>query len=99
MVFAGKTTTAPPSFPRRRESSLVGTETYQKKRFLQPCVLDSRFRGNDELEVTQNSKKPKPDGLDSHFRGNDGILDCGYLSGMAVWKLPKETGQAGFPLS
>ena len=39
----------PPSFPRRRESSLVGTETYRKKQFLQPCVLDSRFCGNDEF--------------------------------------------------
>ncbi|AVI44672.1 pilS cassette [Neisseria meningitidis] len=29
-----KTETAPPSFPRRRESSLVGTETYRVKRFL-----------------------------------------------------------------
>ncbi|ENX8575172.1 pilS cassette, partial [Neisseria gonorrhoeae] len=26
--------TAPPSFPRRRESRAVGTETYQVKRFL-----------------------------------------------------------------
>ncbi|HGO9333085.1 TPA: hypothetical protein ACLBJJ_001303 [Neisseria meningitidis] len=37
-----------PSFPRRRESSLVGTETYRIKRFLQPYALDSRFHGNDE---------------------------------------------------
>ncbi|MBJ7805161.1 pilS cassette [Neisseria meningitidis] len=29
-----KTETVPPSFPRRRESSLVGTETYRVKRFL-----------------------------------------------------------------
>ncbi|ACF31177.1 pilS cassette [Neisseria gonorrhoeae] len=29
-----KTETAPPSFPRRRESSPVGTETYRIKRFL-----------------------------------------------------------------
>ncbi|RNK09885.1 pilS cassette [Neisseria meningitidis] len=29
-----KTETAPPSFPRRRESSLVGAETYRVKRFL-----------------------------------------------------------------
>ena len=41
--------TSKPSFPRRRESSLVGTETYRKKQFLQPCVLDSRFCGNDEF--------------------------------------------------
>ncbi|HGG9378894.1 TPA: hypothetical protein ACJJ5M_002050, partial [Neisseria meningitidis] len=30
-----KTETAPPSFPRRRESRSVGTETYQVKRFLE----------------------------------------------------------------
>ncbi|HGG7756559.1 TPA: hypothetical protein ACJJFC_002044, partial [Neisseria meningitidis] len=29
-----KTETAPPSFPRRRESSPVGAETYRVKRFL-----------------------------------------------------------------
>ncbi|CWS10051.1 pilS cassette [Neisseria meningitidis] len=28
-----KTETAPPSFPRRRESSLVGTETYRENGF------------------------------------------------------------------
>ena len=36
------------SFPRKWESSLVGTEIYWIKRFLQPYALDSRFRGNDE---------------------------------------------------
>ncbi|ENT0533170.1 pilS cassette [Neisseria gonorrhoeae] len=29
-----KTETAPPSFPRRRESGSVGAETYRVKRFL-----------------------------------------------------------------
>ncbi|MBG8593047.1 pilS cassette [Neisseria meningitidis] len=29
-----KTETAPPSFPRRRESRSVGTETYRVKQFL-----------------------------------------------------------------
>ncbi|CRL92564.1 PilS cassette [Neisseria meningitidis serogroup B] len=29
-----KTETAPPSFPRRRESRFVGAETYRVKRFL-----------------------------------------------------------------
>ncbi|EFH22314.1 hypothetical protein NEIPOLOT_01924 [Neisseria polysaccharea ATCC 43768] len=38
-----------PSFPRRRESSFVGAETYRIKRFLQPRVLDSHFRGNDGM--------------------------------------------------
>ncbi|MGN5448278.1 hypothetical protein ACTMOW_06205 [Neisseria meningitidis] len=38
-----------PSFPRRRESRPVGTETYRIKRFLQPYALDSRFCGNDEV--------------------------------------------------
>ncbi|MBG8748731.1 pilS cassette, partial [Neisseria meningitidis] len=32
--LSGATETAPPSFPRRRESSLVGAETYRVKRFL-----------------------------------------------------------------
>ncbi|HFC6671124.1 TPA: hypothetical protein ACFN7J_002060, partial [Neisseria meningitidis] len=36
-----KTETAPPSFPQKRESSLVGTETYRIKRFLQ--ILRSGF--------------------------------------------------------
>ncbi|HFC7569004.1 TPA: hypothetical protein ACJMEG_002058, partial [Neisseria meningitidis] len=35
-------------------------------------VLDSRLRGNDEVEVTRNLKQAKPNELDSHFRGNDG---------------------------
>ncbi|MBG8695751.1 pilS cassette [Neisseria meningitidis] len=30
-----KTETAPPSFPRRRESRSVGAETYRVKRFLE----------------------------------------------------------------
>ncbi|HGG9222819.1 TPA: hypothetical protein ACJJ3R_002064, partial [Neisseria meningitidis] len=33
--------------------------------------LDSRLRGNDEVEVTRNLKQAKPNELDSHFRGND----------------------------
>ncbi|HFC1940466.1 TPA: hypothetical protein ACFCH1_001924, partial [Neisseria gonorrhoeae] len=36
--------------------------------------LDSRLRGNDEVEVTRNLKQAKPNEPDSHFRGNDGIL-------------------------
>ena len=36
-----------PSFPRRRESSPVGTEICQEKRFPQFRILDSRLRGND----------------------------------------------------
>ncbi|HGG7723384.1 TPA: hypothetical protein ACLA4U_002138, partial [Neisseria meningitidis] len=36
-----KTETVPPSFPRRRESRSVGTETYRVKRFLE--ILRSRF--------------------------------------------------------
>ncbi|ARC05626.1 pilS cassette [Neisseria meningitidis] len=36
-----KTETAPPSFPRRRESRSVGAETYRIKRFLQ--ILRSGF--------------------------------------------------------
>ncbi|AVI44582.1 hypothetical protein E4O73_04835 [Neisseria meningitidis] len=39
--FIGKTETAPPSFPRRRESRSVGAETYRIKRFLQ--ILRSGF--------------------------------------------------------
>ncbi|ENX1899207.1 TPA: hypothetical protein ACE8GE_002123, partial [Neisseria gonorrhoeae] len=37
-------------------------------------ALDSRLRGNDEVEVTRNLKQAKPNEPDSHFRGNDGIL-------------------------
>ncbi|MGG5186681.1 hypothetical protein, partial [Neisseria meningitidis] len=48
-----KTETAPPSFPRRRESSLVGTETYRENGFLRFCVLDSRFCGNDGIKVSK----------------------------------------------
>ncbi|ENT0632334.1 pilS cassette, partial [Neisseria gonorrhoeae] len=40
------------SFPRRRESSLVGTETYRENGFLRFYVLDSRFRGNDGMQVS-----------------------------------------------
>jgi len=36
-----------PSFPRRRESSPVGTEIYREKKFPKFYVLDSRLRGND----------------------------------------------------
>ncbi|RQK55849.1 hypothetical protein COH63_09895 [Neisseria meningitidis] len=35
--------------------------------------MDSRLRGNDEVEVTRNLKQAKPNELDSHFRGNDGM--------------------------
>ncbi|WP_238138752.1 hypothetical protein, partial [Neisseria meningitidis] len=41
------------SFPRRRESSLVGTETYRENGFLRFCVLDSHFRGNDGIKVSK----------------------------------------------
>nr|WP_314169911.1 hypothetical protein [uncultured Neisseria sp.] len=74
----------PPSFPRRRESSLVGTKTYRKKQFLQPCVLDSRFCGNDGM--LRRESRPLGSGniqrlaealeiLDSRFHGNDGVSD------------------------
>ncbi len=59
------------SFPRRRESRSVGAETYRIKRFLQSRVLDSHFRGNDEVEVTRNLKQAKPNEPDSRLRGND----------------------------
>ncbi|RQL13495.1 pilus assembly protein PilS, partial [Neisseria meningitidis] len=32
--------------------------------------MDSRLRGNDEVEVTRNLKQVKPNEPDSHFRGN-----------------------------
>ncbi|OUC25495.1 pilS cassette, partial [Neisseria meningitidis] len=44
-----KTETVPPSFPRRRESSLVGAETYRENGFFRFYVLDSYFRGKDEF--------------------------------------------------
>ncbi|RQJ64115.1 pilS cassette [Neisseria meningitidis] len=48
-----KTETAPPSFPRRRESRSVGTETYRENGFLRFYVLDSHFRGNDGIKVSK----------------------------------------------
>ncbi|RNJ96326.1 pilS cassette [Neisseria meningitidis] len=47
--LSGATETAPPSFPRRRESRSVGTETYRESGFFRFCVLDSHFRGNDGM--------------------------------------------------
>ncbi|HFC6380754.1 TPA: hypothetical protein ACFNMW_001845, partial [Neisseria lactamica] len=41
------------SFPRRRESSPVGTETYRENGFFRFYVLDSRFRGNDGIKVSK----------------------------------------------
>ncbi|RQK08909.1 pilus assembly protein PilS [Neisseria meningitidis] len=41
------------SFPRRRESSLVGTEIYRENGFLRFCVLDPHFRGNDGIKVSK----------------------------------------------
>ncbi len=55
-----------PSFPRRRESRSVGSGTYRIKRFLQPCVLDSHFRGNDGIWVSVRTCS------DFRLRGNDG---------------------------
>ncbi|OMH41589.1 pilS cassette [Neisseria meningitidis] len=43
--LSGATETAPPSFPRRRESRSVGTETYRESGFFRFCVLDSTFVG------------------------------------------------------
>ncbi|RGA52147.1 hypothetical protein CIJ85_05305, partial [Neisseria meningitidis] len=55
-----------PSFPRRRESRSVGSGPYRIKRFLQPCVLDSHFRGNDGIWVSVRTCS------DFRLRGNDG---------------------------
>ncbi|QEN78244.1 hypothetical protein CCD83_10200 [Neisseria meningitidis] len=41
--------TSTSSFPRRRESSLVGAETYRENGFFRFYVLDSYFRGKDEF--------------------------------------------------
>ncbi|RQK63922.1 pilS cassette [Neisseria meningitidis] len=48
-----KTETALPSFPRRRESRSVGTETYRENGFFRFYVLDSHFRGNDGIKVSK----------------------------------------------
>ncbi|ENT1359904.1 pilus assembly protein PilS [Neisseria gonorrhoeae] len=40
------------SFPRRRESGSVGTETYRENGFFRFYVPDSRFRGNDGICLT-----------------------------------------------
>ncbi|WP_213085142.1 hypothetical protein, partial [Neisseria gonorrhoeae] len=50
-------------------------ETQKKTK---PNEPDSRFYGNDGISVSVRTN------LDSRLRGNDGILDCGYLSGMAI---------------
>ncbi|HGG9697733.1 TPA: hypothetical protein ACTC10_002100, partial [Neisseria meningitidis] len=42
-------------------------------------ALDSRLRGNDEVEVTRNLKQAKPNELDSHFRGNDGMQVSAWM--------------------
>ncbi|HGM0186469.1 TPA: hypothetical protein ACKL4W_002264, partial [Neisseria gonorrhoeae] len=47
--LSGATETAPPSFPRRRESRPIGAETYRENGFFRFCVPDSRFRGNDGM--------------------------------------------------
>ncbi|RNK18088.1 hypothetical protein COI20_12525 [Neisseria meningitidis] len=48
--------------------------------------LDSRLRGNDEVEVTRNLKQAKPNELDSHFRGNDGMQVRGNdVVQVSVW--------------
>ncbi|WP_192882237.1 hypothetical protein [Neisseria bergeri] len=61
-----------PSFPRKRESRISNFQTtFEYCRC--PKGLDSRLRGNDDLEITRKpKKKPKPNTLDSRFRGNDG---------------------------
>ncbi|ENT1096122.1 pilus assembly protein PilS [Neisseria gonorrhoeae] len=41
------------SFPRRRESGSVGTETYRENGFFRFYVPDSRFRGNDGIKVSK----------------------------------------------
>ena len=43
--------------------------------------------------VRKLPKKPKPNELDSRLRGNGGILGCGYLSEMAVWKFTEAQKQ------
>ncbi|AVH82787.1 pilus assembly protein PilS [Neisseria gonorrhoeae] len=43
------------SFPRRRESRLVGTETYRVKRFLQFYVPDSRLRGDNDSGISTSN--------------------------------------------
>ncbi|RNK20914.1 pilus assembly protein PilS [Neisseria meningitidis] len=48
--------------------------------------MDSRLRGNDEVEVTRNLKQAKPNELDSHFRGNDGMQVRGNdVVQVSVW--------------
>ncbi|HGG8491661.1 TPA: hypothetical protein ACJJQE_002137, partial [Neisseria meningitidis] len=48
--------------------------------------LDSRLRGNDEVEVTRNLKQAKPNELDSHFRENDGMQVRGNdVVQVSVW--------------
>ncbi|ENT0554689.1 hypothetical protein DMM94_07730 [Neisseria gonorrhoeae] len=65
-----------PSFPRRRESRLVRTETYRAKRFLRFHVLDSRLRGNDESIHTETCTTSFPRKWE--FR-TQGLSNCFYL--------------------
>ncbi|WP_228476251.1 hypothetical protein, partial [Neisseria meningitidis] len=76
-------------------------------------ILDSHFRGNDEVEVTRNLKQAKPNEPDSHFRGNDGMqvsvwMDSSFPRRRESRSVSAETYQVkrfleilrpGFPLS
>ncbi|WP_260335309.1 hypothetical protein, partial [Neisseria meningitidis] len=61
-------------------------------------ALDSRLRGNDEVEVTRNLKQAKPNEPDSHFRGNDGIYVgmTGYRFPCGRVRIPACAGMTGF---
>ncbi|MBG8681052.1 pilus assembly protein PilS [Neisseria meningitidis] len=75
--------------------------------------MDSRLRGNDEVEVTRNLKQAKPNEPDSHFRGNDGMqvsvwMDSSFPRRRESRSVSAETYQVkrfleilrpGFPLS
>ncbi len=66
------------SFPWKRESRI---SKFSDGFWILPLPngLDSRLRGNDDLEITRNPKQLKPNTLDSRLRGNDGILGFCFL--------------------
>ncbi len=77
------------SFPRRRESRSVGTETYRENGFLRFCVLDSHFRGNDAVQVSVWIASSFPRRRESRSVGTETYRVKRFL----------EILRSGFPLS
>ncbi|WP_144428084.1 hypothetical protein [Neisseria meningitidis] len=71
--FIGKAETAPPSFPRRRESGTLNFQTtfeYCRR----PAFWIPACAGMTIYKFPKRPKKPKSDRQDFRFRGDDGIF-------------------------